>query len=452
MKQATFMKTKPCLMMGLTLLTRGWNTAATDAIWKDGESNGGDRVPEADADSESSTEAMPAAMNAAAISADEWIQLAPYGEWQDGSPQRWLQSFGPEQAARMARGFNSLVGKIGRLFNGAGIYVGHPDCDPKTYTDHRRLGKIVELEARADGLYGRPSWNALGRENLAEGYHVFPSVVWRFPKPKPGERKVYPEFFQSVGLTNWPAAAEVAPVTRNAQEPEGTPAEESTNNEEHDMKKKELLALLGLEENATPEAVMEAVKGVMGIEDADGEMEGEGEGEMEGSGDLPTEGTEGTEEDGAAENAGASESDGEGDAELVAANAALAAELETARNEIAEMRRGEAVRLIAEAIGAGRISAEDRGRWEADFAADHAAAMNALAAVTETILPMNQSLELGRNKPVVAERNARMTAVNAEVSRRMEKDGLDYDAAWNAVKADPAFAAHFAAMQSGVAE
>lgn len=403
---------KPSLLIRSTLL--GWNTATTDLLYKE-EASSGDEIRV--------LEEVGIASNAAtAIDDAEWIMVAPYGEWQDGSPQRWHQVFTREQAEKMARSFNGLPGRLGRFFRGAGIYIGHPDCDPKTYPDHRRLGKVVELRAGEDGLYAKPVWNDLGRQNLEQGYYVYPSVTWRFPRPRPGERKVYPDLFQSVGLTNWPAG-DVPAVTRNAVEPD-----QSTQEEELTMKK-ELLALLGLDENATAEQVQAAVAAALDLPEETTEETTE-----------PTESTEETAEESATEETVDEEEDAAMNADLVAARD----DLETARNALAEIRTREAAALIGDALEAGRITPADREGWEARFVEDHDAARNALAEIQGAHRLDTARVELGRPRAAIGDRAARMTAMNEEVQRRMDAEGISYDEAWNAAKRDPETAALFA--------
>lgn len=85
-------------------------------------------------------------------SSDGWFKVSPYGVFRGKTPGR-PQHFTEDAAQRMVAEFNSLRGKLGRMFRGIPIYAGHPDVDPTIWTDDRRLGKATQLEARADGLW-----------------------------------------------------------------------------------------------------------------------------------------------------------------------------------------------------------------------------------------------------------------------------------------------------------
>lgn len=404
------------IVAALGLRAIAYNTATTDALWKDSETSGGDLYP--------SDDSRGIAVNADAISSDEWIRIAKYGEWRDGSKARTLQVLALENATAMARNFNSIVGKIGRFMRGAPIFIGHPDCDPCTYTDHRRIGKITALDARADGLYAKPAWNDLGEQNLREGYHVYPSSVWRFPRPKAGESRVFPDMFQSLGLTNFPAG-DVDPVTYNSENNTVEPIEPTQN----DMNP-ELLSLLGLPADATPEDIIAAVEALKAAAQPAAE-------------ELPAEEETAENSD---DETGAEITDEEKEA-LKRRLADETAAKDAAMNALALHRAADATRLIGDAISAGRLTAAEKAGWESRFATDHDAAMNALSELRPAKGLNTTPLNLGHGKVNISTVNERMAAVNSEVSRRMTEQGLSYDTAYNAVKRDPEFAHIFEAMK-----
>ena len=407
------MKTTLSIIAALGLRACAWNTATTDALWKDRGTAGGDLWPADDASG--------IASNAESITTDEWIRIAKYGEWNDGSKARTLQVLALDNATAMARNFNSMVGKIGRFMRGAPIFIGHPDCLPEVYTDHRRIGKITALDARAAGLYAKPVWNDLGVQNLREGYHVYPSSVWRLPRPKPGATKVYPVMFQSLGLTNFPAG-DVEPVTFNSD----------TQPENDTAMNPELLTLLGLAEGATPEDILAAVTALKEAAAAKEETTAE-----------ETEETTETEEETVI------------DEEKAAMNAqltALQAECSTAQNALAGYRTAEASRLIGDALASGALTGAEKAGWEARFATDHTAAVNAIAALRPGSALNTKPIALGESKVNITTARDRMHAVNAEVKRRIETDGLTHDAAYNAVKKDTEWAHVFQAMTRTTAE
>lgn len=133
-----------------------------------------------------------------------WVKIASYGT-HPGSVAGRDQHFYEEDANAVISEFNSLRGRAGRLFRGIPIYIGHPDSRPDLYTDHRRLGKYTDLQARADGLWAKEELNSLGLENKREGYWMYPSPRWDAPAGRPQFR---PTRLISVGLTNKPAPAQ----------------------------------------------------------------------------------------------------------------------------------------------------------------------------------------------------------------------------------------------------
>jgi phage gp29-like protein len=355
------------------------------------------------------------APNAAPISADAadgWYQIAPYGEWPtvDG---KYIQVFGPEQAAAMVRHYHSIPFRLSRwLFsNEVPVFIGHPDVDRQAWPDERRLAKKhTKLEAREDGLWGQASWNALGNENLSEGYWNFPSPVWLFPKPKPGTNRVFPDVLQSVGLTNFQNTPNARRLTYNAQTTDMNIIER-------------LKELLGLNPEDAEDAIVSAVETII------------------------------------AEKAGKTEPVKEtahADAvEVEAVKAELAEEKtkrEAAENALREHRTSAANAVIDAAIEAGSLTLAEKPGWQQRFATDHEAAANALAEIKPVL--NKQSLDLSTAKPgiVPGTPGQRIAAVNAAVAAETERNGGNYDAAYAAVKADPKMKHIFDAMKPAAAE
>jgi hypothetical protein len=83
------------------------------------------------------------------------------------------------------------------------------------YRDTRAYGRVKELAARADGLYGRVKFNATGRQIVADEMFHGHSVNWGMKKIG---GKWHPFRLKSVGWTNEPQIP-VAPVTA-ANEPQ----------------------------------------------------------------------------------------------------------------------------------------------------------------------------------------------------------------------------------------
>lgn len=152
------------------------------------------------------------ATNLRPIEEGEWLQISPWGEFPN---EVGLQRMTRQRGDMMVTAFNSFGGRLGRFFKGVPIYVGHPDRDRIKYPDHRRYGKITDLEARDDGLYGKVAWNDLGKTNFEQGYHVYPSAVWACDPTEPGV--IEPAELVSVGLTNFPNIDGVRPWAANEQ-------------------------------------------------------------------------------------------------------------------------------------------------------------------------------------------------------------------------------------------
>lgn len=128
----------------------------------------------------------------------EWLRITPYGDFPN---KVGLQRVRREDAQEMVDAFNSVRGKVARLFLGVPIFAGHPDMDPDHYEDRRRHGKVTELEAREDGLYGKVALNDLGKTAIDQGHYLYCSPVWNL---KRDGKFVRPKTLLSVGLTNTP--------------------------------------------------------------------------------------------------------------------------------------------------------------------------------------------------------------------------------------------------------
>jgi hypothetical protein len=128
----------------------------------------------------------------------EWLKITPYGDFPN---KVGLQRIQKTDAETMVAAFNSLRGRAARMFMGLPIYVGHPDMEPQSYADKRRYGKITDLEAREDALYGKVAFNDLGKAAMEQGHFQFNSPTWYL---KRDGKFVRPVELISVGLTNTP--------------------------------------------------------------------------------------------------------------------------------------------------------------------------------------------------------------------------------------------------------
>jgi hypothetical protein len=151
------------------------------------------------------------------ITQPEWLQLSPYGDFPH---TRGLQRVDRGAAERMAAQFESWSGRLGRLFGGVPIYVGHPDTALSSdAADRRAYGWVLELQAREDGLYGRAKWSDAGLELLRNGHFKFLSPYWEAKEvaAENGRRVYQPIALLSVGLTNQPNLP-VRPLANEATE------------------------------------------------------------------------------------------------------------------------------------------------------------------------------------------------------------------------------------------
>lgn len=348
---------------------------------------------------------------------DGWFKVSPYGSFRGSVPGR-DQVVGDAQAKAMVSEFNSMRGKLGRLFRGIPIYIGHPDADPTTYPDQRRLGKVVELERRSDGLWAKPEWNSLGKENLDEGFWMFPSPYWDAPA---GRANFEPDRLISIGLTNTPRIPTSEPVA-NSQD---------TNI----MDRNTLIELLNLPAEATDEEIMAALNALItkvneGDEAAREELE-----DIEALQNSLTEATTARE---AAENS-LSTVTGERDQ--------LSRRADQADVDLLALRESYANTLLDAAVEDGRIEGHEREALANQFTTDFETAKTALIARKPQL--NTAALNLERSRREVSDEQARREKVANAVGKLMNEDpNLSYLDAHSRVKNDPEMAKVFEEMKS----
>ena len=342
---------------------------------------------------------------------DGTLLLAPYGETPYWHPEktggstawkRYRQIFGRAQAERMVAAFNALAARKGAGFRGLPIYAGHPDADPVRWPDERRLGGIVALEARADGLYARAAWNDLGEQNRAQGYLVYPSPAWLYDQRAARESGVIaPDELRSVGLTNTPRLPDV-PAWTNGDE---TPCTETQPETDPMHYRTLLLELFCLPEDASDDTIRQAHDAVRQAVESNRA---------------------------AATNAGA--------------------ERDQAREEARRFRVAAVNAQLDAAVDAGRLSAAERAgfveRFEQDFEATQHELAGRRPALNTRPLGLRPALP-GRD---LSTAHGRAAAFNARLDTLMRPAaaggrGLRFDAALTEMRADPQDAALLRAME-----
>ena len=135
----------------------------------------------------------------------EWIQLTPFGEFRH---RQGLQRVDRAAAEAMTAHFKSFWSRLGRAFGGLPFYVGHPDVQELAgpQPDPKARGWIMDLEARADGLYAQVRWTEEGRGMIQDRQFKFYSPYWQVETigQEAGLPLFRPVRLLSAGLTNQP--------------------------------------------------------------------------------------------------------------------------------------------------------------------------------------------------------------------------------------------------------
>jgi len=334
----------------------------------------------------------------------EWLKISPYGDFPN---KAGLQRLQPADAETMVTAFNSLRGRAARLFLGLPIFVGHPDVEPAVYPDKRRYGKITDLAARADGLYGKVALNDLGQAAIEQGHYLFNSPAWYLKREA---KFVRPVELISVGLTNTPQIPG-DPWAKNE-----TTNPTSTENIPMPPWLKDLLAARGLSQPGdSAEQMQTAINSLLALPDRVAELTGQ----------LTAAANEQTR---------------------------LAGELTAAQNRVTSLTTDRDALLLARntrelelAVGTGRIKAADRADWLARLTADFATNCAALNALPVAVNTRSQVEGLGGRKAEVNAGGEKISAINAAVRQYAAEKNLNlasnenYNQAFAAVRqASPA--------------
>ncbi len=167
---------------------------------------------------------------------DGYAQIAKYGEHphpgNPGSGQPLIQRFTKADAETIVANFKSVIGRIKRAIVGLPIYKGHPDHPglANLFPDKTVYGTWADLQAREDGLFGKPVLTADGAD-VVKGGNDRLSPYWKCRQvgvANDGKTAVVAPFeLTSVGLV---VKGNIdGPSLMNAQMP-GTDASASMNN------------------------------------------------------------------------------------------------------------------------------------------------------------------------------------------------------------------------------
>lgn len=194
---------------------------------------------------------------------DGWYMIEPYGE----HPNRRagvVQVIDAEAGQAIADAFNRDAAAPGF----AGMLIDHEHFGQDADKESRAYGWLMGVQNRADGLYGQIRWTETGRKAVDGGDYRFFSTeydakdlaVLNSDSEKP--RRVRPLRLDGLTVTNKPNNRKGAkPITNREGDDVSNrfPAAggDLTETKENDMK--DIAKLLGLSEDAAPEAVSAAI-------------------------------------------------------------------------------------------------------------------------------------------------------------------------------------------------
>ena len=337
-------------------------------------------------------EALTAESNDYSVSSE--AMLIPYG---DHPHKNGAQRFTRAQADIMVSNFNSILGKLGRLFGGLPVYIGHPD-DPafsNQHTDAKSYAWIMGMEARDDGLALIPKWSKPGEDIISNAHYKWFSPRWACKEiaRENGKAVLSPVHLISVGLTNMPQIAGIPPLA-NEETPAVTEPEEKTQEEPMPLLKR-LLTVLGMPETATEDDLCAKVTEInSSLKDA--------------TADAETANTTANE---------------------------VRAALETAQGALLSERAAHRELVVSNAIAAGVITPADKDKWLADLSANFEGKSVELSNMKPILHVAPITQHLGSRKPELATtRDKVLTLVNT----RMSEKGEDYETAFASVRKEHA--------------
>lgn len=313
--------------------------------------------------------------------APEWIEI-PYGEHMHSNG---MQLFDREAADLICANFRSDL--VGILRGGVPFYVGHPDVPAfaNTYKDKSARGWVKQVEATDKALRLRVKWNTAGESLIANEEYKFFSPVWS-AQPVPGRAKTYrPARLRSVGLTNEPNLP-VEPLTANEQ------LSDQMNVPEW------LLTMLGLKPEATEDEIKAAVQALLDKLKAAEELPKKMEKMEQVSEQLANE----------------------------------RSVRQVAQLNFANERAARIDLLLANAIGAGKITEAQKEGWRKDLTESFDSKSIELANAKPVVSTNAHTRNLGDRKVLSDPAQQAVTLAN----ERMEKTGQSWDVCWKAIQRD----------------
>lgn len=183
-------------------------------------------------------------------SVPEWLELIPPGPVVQGVDGRaW--TFGPAEVRQVLTEFNQHLGEIVADWEHASEHKA-----PKG-EEAPAAGWIKQLEERDGALWGRIEWTERAANQISQREYRYISPVFLYTTDE--QRRI--QRLTSVGLTNQPNFALKA---LNQEDPAAAGGDSDPNQGDNPTMDKELLARLGLPEDATAEQVRAAVDGLKG--------------------------------------------------------------------------------------------------------------------------------------------------------------------------------------------
>lgn len=320
-------------------------------------------------------------------SADGWALISPYGDFphSDG-----LQRVTRESAETMVGNFKSLGGRIKRAIFGLPIFKGHPDVKAfaNIHRDRTVYGVFADLEARAEGFYGKPILTDQG-EAVVESGEKYLSPHWKARKVglANGQTIFEPVVLASVGLTARP----------------NIPGRSLVNSQPNENIMIEWIkGLLGLGNEATEDEVKQAVQALHKRPEPTALAN-------EQTARVAVEGERDT---------------------LRGERDTLESEKATAETAFANERKARVGLLVDGAVKEGRILEADRAKWTGRLERDFEAESGALANEKAALKTGSTTAALGNRKVD----GSRIDRIQALVNEEMPKTGHDYDKAFANVK------------------